>query len=170
MRSGGCPLYKYNKLTNDFPCFKYSAVFNYNHLDVFRWNWITFFLALTRNIFWSFYFICAHNYYTSSLIRLWSLDPLDQKKQILSKIRAYFIRSHRMQWLGHNVRSSRYSHDILEEKPICKRSLGRHRVGWLDGILQDLALIKQVDVWQEKSFDRMMWRVFTRKLKARNES
>ena len=54
------------------------------------------------------------------------------------------IKMKRLEWIGHVLRMERgrTARRILEEKPAGRRKVGRQRLRWLDGVEEDLRLLR----------------------------
>jgi hypothetical protein len=71
------------------------------------------------------------------------------------------IKSIRLRWAGHiaRIEEGRSAFQILTDKPIGKRSLGRPRRRWEDNIRMDLKEIStNMRNWVDSAQDRDYWR------------
>ena len=77
------------------------------------------------------------------------------------------IKRKRLEWIGHVLRMERgrTARRILEEKPEGRRKVGRQRLRWLDGVEEDLRLLR-VKRWRQKAMNREEWAVVLKEAKV----
>jgi hypothetical protein len=77
-----------------------------------------------------------------------------------------FIKSRRMNWVGHVMRMAgrRIPRRILKWKPIGKRIRGRPRKRWIEEVEEDFQAIG-IRGWRKLSKERTEWKKITEKAK-----
>jgi hypothetical protein len=78
-----------------------------------------------------------------------------------------FIKSRRIAWLGYVMQmdDKRTPKRILQCKPICTRTRGRPRKGWIAGIEEDLQIMG-VRPWRKQCEERAQLKKITEKAKT----